>query len=123
MTIGTRLVEIFQGRTMEAINLYYQKQTDVCQFVAHLGGLFEGIVPQPFWHIQKTGGLPGHICDTFCGDTGYIHRQGYVTIKKIRHRLSVELCLDCLDELYSRLEAMVASEETVNETCRPEENK
>ena len=92
---------------MEAINLYYQKQIDVCQFVAHLGKPFHKAVSQPFWHIQKSGGLPGHVCDAFCGDTGYIHRKGFTTIKKIRHRKSVELCLDCLDELYKRLETMV----------------
>ena len=98
---------------MEALNQYYQKPIDVCQFVANVGW-FGGVTVQPFWHIQKSGGLPGHVCDTFCGDIGYVHKQGYTTVKKIRHRLSVELCLDCLDELYRRLDAMVVDSEDNN---------
>jgi len=100
--------------------MQYPKQIDLCQFVAHHKGIFFKAVPQPFCHIQQTAGLPGHICKTFCGDIGYIHRVGITTDLRILARRSVEICIDCKDELMSRLTIQIPKQQ---ESVRQEEAK
>ena len=90
----------------------YSKSINLCQFVAHLGGIFEGVIPQPFWHIQKTGGFPGHLVDTFCNDTGYVHDTSATTYNAIRSRVTKkELCIDCLAEYLLRVNKIMPKEE------------
>lgn len=96
-------------------------QIDLCQFVAGNKGLFHKPIPQKFWHIQETPGIPGHRCKSFCGDIGQIHHVGVVTYRIIRARRSVEICFDCIKELRARLEIKLPKENKAIETDKPQE--
>jgi len=90
----------------------YSKSINLCQFVGTHTDILFTPEPQPFWHIQRTGGFRGHIVDTFCNDTGYVLDTSATTYNAIRSRVTKkELCIDCLAEYLLRINKIMPKEE------------